>query len=126
MSHDPTYVQPRKPLTTKEKLEVYLAAGGRCQKCHAKITIKQMIDEHLLPLWLGQKDGPDLNARENRKCFCGECAQEKTNKESTERAKGRRVAKKHTTPGKITKTKPLPFGRNSKLKKKFNGKVVPR
>lgn len=126
MTHDPTYVQPRKPLTPKQKLEVYLAAGGRCQKCHQKITLERMIDEHLLPLWLGQKDGRDLNARENRKCYCGDCAKDKTAKETTERAKGRRVAKKHTTTGKITKGKPMPFGRNSKLKKKFNGKVVHR
>lgn len=126
MSHDPTYVQPRKRLSDRQKLEVFLAAKGRCQKCHAKITLKEMIDEHLIPLWLGQKDGPDLNARTNRFCYCVACASAKTSKESSERAKGRRVAKKHTTEGKITKTKPLPCGRKSKFRKKMNGKVVPR
>lgn len=127
MTHDPTYVQPRKPLTKKQRLELYLSAQGRCQapNCGKKITLTEMVDEHLLPLWLAQKD-QDLNAKVNRRCFCQDCAGAKTAKEATERAKGRRVAKKHTATGKITKGKPMPFGRNSKLKKKFNGKVVPR
>lgn len=126
MKHDPTYVQPRKRLTPKQKLEIYLEAKGRCEACGDRITLAEMIDEHLEPLWRGLEDGPDLNRKENRKCYCGPCAQAKTNREAPARAKGRRVAKKHFTEGKITKTKPLPCGRKSKFKKKLNGKVVLR
>jgi 5-methylcytosine-specific restriction enzyme A len=121
VTHDPYSVTPRKPLTDKQRLQLFIRHQGICCLCGLKIDgVKEMWDEHVNPLW---RDGD--NEAENRAPAHSKCARLKTKQESTERAKGRDVAQFHFG-AKRAKTKPMPFGRRSKLKKKFNGDVVER
>lgn len=120
MTHNPYSVEQRRPLTPKQRLKLWLERGGICCVCGLKIeTMKAWIDEHILPLWLGGD-----NSWENRGVAHVGCAHKKTAKEATERAKGQRIAEKHF--GAKKSANPMPCGRRSPFKKKFNGQVVPR
>ncbi len=120
MTHDPYRVEPRKPLTPKQRLKLFLEHEGVCCICHNKIrTNEPWIDEHRQPLWL---DG--TNDWSNRAPAHMECARQKTAREAKDRAKGRRIAEKHL--GAHKSKRPMPFGRGSRLKKKMNGEVVER
>lgn len=120
MIHDPYYVEPRKPLTNRQRLEMFLRHKGVCCLCGTKIdAVRDMWDEHINPLWLNGD-----NSAENRAPAHMRCAKEKTAKESGERAKIRRVAEAHYG-AKRSKT-PMPCGRRSKWKRKFDGSIVPR
>jgi 5-methylcytosine-specific restriction endonuclease McrA len=118
--HDPYSVEPRKPLTSKQRLKLFLERNGICCICGHKIeTLKPWIDEHIIPLWLGGSN--DLS---NRGVAHERCARVKTAKEATERASIRKKAERHF--GAHTSKHPMPCGRKSKWKKKMNGEVVPR
>lgn len=121
MTHNPYSVEPRKPLTDKQRLEMFIRHKGICCICHLKIDgVHEMWDEHINPLWL---DGD--NSAENRAPAHVACARKKTAAEATERAKGRSVAEAHFG-AKRTKTRPMPCGRRSRFKKKMDGSVVER
>lgn len=118
--HNPYAVEPRKPLTPKQKLQMFLDAKGVCCICGGKInSVKEAWDEHEAPLWLNGD-----NSAPNRAPAHAKCARDKTSKEAAVRAKVRRTAEKHQ--GAKKSSKPMPCGRNSKFKKTFGGKVVPR
>jgi 5-methylcytosine-specific restriction protein A len=120
MIHDPYKVEPRKPLTNKQRLEMFIRHKGICCLCGHKIDgVRQMWDEHVNPLWLSGD-----NSAENRAPAHVKCAREKTAKEATERADGREVAERHF--GAKRAKRPAPCGRRSKWKKKLDGTVVPR
>lgn len=117
---DPYSVAPRKPLTNKQRLKMFLDAGGRCAICGHKINgVREAWDEHMTPLWLGGS-----NEMWNRKPVHVACAREKTSRESTERAKGQRAAEFHF--GAKRPKRIMPGSRRSKWKKKADGTVVPR
>jgi hypothetical protein len=121
MSHNPYTVHPRKPLTDKQRLEMFVRHKGICCICGTKIDgVHKMWDEHWDPLW---KTGG--NEPENRRPAHSACARQKSGAESSERAKIRDTAEKHFG-AKRAKTRPMPFGRRSKLKKKMDGTVVER
>lgn len=121
MTHDPYKVTPRKPLTNKQRLQLFIQHAGICCICGDKIDgVKDMWDEHVDPLW---RTG--TNDADNRRPAHTKCAREKTAKESQDRAKGRDMAEYHYG-AKRAKTKPMPCGRRSKFKKKMNGQVVER
>jgi 5-methylcytosine-specific restriction protein A len=121
IEHDPYRVEPRKPLTPKQRLQMFMRHKGVCCLCGLKIDgVRDMWDEHINPLWLAGD-----NSAENRAPAHVKCARAKTAKEATERAKGRDVAERHFG-AKRAKTKPMPGGRRSKWKKKLDGTVVPR
>lgn len=118
--HNPYAVEPRKPLTAKQKLQMFVAAGGRCCICGGKIDgVREAWDEHVNPLWL---DGD--NTAPNRAPSHEKCARAKTAGEAATRAKVRTTAEKHF--GAKRSSNPMPGGRNSKWKKTMSGKVVPR
>lgn len=121
MTHDPYRVTPRKPLTPKQRLELFIRHDGLCCICGGKIDgVKEMWDEHVNPLWLSGD-----NSAENRAPAHAKCARAKTSNEAGERSKGRSVAEGHFG-AKRAKTRPLPCGRRSKFKKKMDGTVVKR
>lgn len=121
MTHDPYAVTPRKRLTNKQRMELFLRHKGICCLCGLKIDgVREMWDEHINPLWLNGD-----NSAENRGPAHVKCARAKTAEEATERADGRAVAEQHFG-AKRAKTKPMPCGRRSKFKKKMNGEVVER
>lgn len=90
--HDPYYVEPRKPLTAKQRMEMFVRHNGICCICGGRIdgVREKWIDEHRKALW---RDG--TNDPENRAPAHVRCAQEKTSAEATERSKGRSIAEKH-------------------------------
>lgn len=101
--HDPYEVTKRKPLTKKERMQLFLDCKGLCCLCGGNIAFKEwidltaeeiqqlrFIDEHRAPLW---RNG--TNDKENRGVAHVTCATEKTRAEATDRAKGRRIAEKH-------------------------------
>ena len=121
MTHDPYKVEKRKALTDKQRLRLFIDRDGLCCICGGKINAvnERWIDEHIAPLWL---DGD--NELSNRAPAHEKCARAKTDKEATERAKGRRVAERHF--GAKRSTRPMIGSRASGYKKKMDGTVVKR
>lgn len=118
--HDPYRVEPRKRLTDKQRLEMFVRHDGRCCICGGKIDgVHEMWDEHVNPLWLNGD-----NSAENRAPAHVRCARTKTAAEATKRAKGRDVAERHF--GAKRSKRPMPFGRRSGKKRKMDGSIVDR
>lgn len=119
--HDPYTGTKRKPLTSKQKLQLFVKKGGKCCLCGQKINnVHEAWDEHLVPLI----DGGG-NEIENRDVAHDKCARQKTAAEAGSRAKLRGAAARHFgahTP----KTKPMPGGRKSPWKRKMDGSWVRR
>jgi len=118
---DPYRVERRKPLTDKERVELFVSHDGTCCICGGKIRVgERWIDEHVEPLW---RSG--TNDADNRAPAHLACAREKTRGEATDRAKARRLAAKHL--GAHAKKGPAMAGtKRSKWKKKMNGETVRR
>lgn len=119
MTHDPYAVTPRKKLTPKQRLKLFIARNGKCCICGGKIDgVKdRWIDEHIIPL----ADGGDNDA-DNRGIAHVSCARAKTIKEATDRAKHRSAAERHFG----AKRSVMPGSRTSRWKKKMNGQTVLR
>lgn len=117
----PHSVTPRKPLTPKQRVEMFLAHAGICCLCHTKIMTphEKWIDEHELCLWL---EGG--NEMENRGPAHELCARAKTSKEAGQRSHVRKVAAQHL--GAKRPSKALPGGKNSPWKKTFSNGWVRR
>ena|SRR3990167_11252730 len=116
---DPYSVTRRKPLSSKQRLKMFLEHGGVCCICQTKIVNEPWFDEHDLALWLGGSN--DLTNRgPAHEC----CAKAKTGAEATERARGRKFAEHHL--GAKRSSRPMPCGKRSRWKKKLSGEVVPR
>lgn len=121
MTHNPYAVTKRKPLTDKQKLKMFLDAGGICCVCGQKINgVKEAWDEHVLPLAVGGSNDADNRAPAHEKC-----AREKSAAETTLRKKAERVAEKHLG-ARSRKARPLPGTKASGWKKKISGEVVRR
>lgn len=119
--HDVYAVEPRKPLTRKQKLQMFIAADGMCCLCGFPINgVKEAWDEHINPLWLNGD-----NSAPNRAPAHEKCAKAKTAGESTDRAKIRSTAEKHFG-AKESKSRPMLGSKRSNFKKKMNGKVERR
>lgn len=120
MVHNPYSVEPRKPLTNKQRMEMFVRHKGVCCICGHKIDgVRQAWDEHINPLWLSGD-----NSAENRAPAHVKCAREKTSKEATERSQGRKAAEFHF--GAKRPKRIMPGSRRHHLKKKADGSVVPR
>lgn len=116
----PYSVTPRKQLTNAQRLRMFLDADGKCAICGERINgVREAWDEHMTPLWLGGS-----NEMWNRKPVHVRCAQQKTSKEATDRAKGRRAAEFHF--GAKRPKRIMPGSRRHHLKKKLDGSVVRR
>lgn len=91
MIHDPYVVEPRKPLSPKQKLRMFIEQSGICCICGHKINgVKEAWDEHVNPLWLnGDNSAPNRSPAHNK------CARAKSGAETTQRAKIRSTAEKH-------------------------------
>lgn len=118
--HNPFAVEARKPLTPKQKLQMFLRHGGVCCICGGKIdSVRDAWDEHQNPLWLAGD-----NSAENRAPAHEKCARQKTSTEATQRAKGRRVAAKHFGAKQVKR--PMPGSRKSPWKRHMDGSVSRR
>lgn len=118
--NDPYKVAPRKPLTPKQRLKLFLAHDGKCCVCGGKIGVgESWIDEHVNPLWLSGDNGTD-----NRAPAHVACAKDKTKREAGIRSKVRRVAAKHA--GAHRSKTPMPGSKASKWRKRMDGTVERR
>lgn len=106
-------------LSGRRKLAIWEREHGKCMICSQKLLVGNFIFEHVRALELGGSDED-----ENIRLTCKPCATEKTRKDHSIAAKAKR-AKSSTLGLKQSKT-PLPYGKNSKWKKKLDGTVVPR
>lgn len=117
--------EDRKPLTSKQYAELFLAQDGKCAHCGQRLEVKggqevEVIDEHVEPLWRA-----GTNAMNNRQLWCKPCTKPKTSREATERAKSNRVRAKHIGASK-PKSRPLMGSKASGWRKPFNGQAQRR
>jgi len=106
-------------LSQRRKLAIWEREHGKCMICSVKLRTGHFIFEHVRALELGGSD-----TDENIRLTCKACATEKTKGDHSRAAKAKR-AKSSTLGLKESKT-PLPYGKNSKWKKKLNGTIVAR
>jgi 5-methylcytosine-specific restriction protein A len=87
----PYSVTPRKALSSKERLDLFLFHKGVCVLCGGQITVSdKWIVEHVKPLHLdGTNDTDNLGPAHEI------CAKPKTAKEATARARGRSFIERH-------------------------------
>lgn len=109
-------------LSTRDKLSIWEREGGRCYLCGHAIQAalgEGFVYEHVRALELGGADD-----QSNIRLTCTPCATIKTKDDHRRAAKAKRVKAKHL--GLKESKSPLPFGRNSPLKRKMDGTVVRR
>jgi 5-methylcytosine-specific restriction enzyme A len=81
----------RKPLTTKQRVQLFFDRKGECCICKGKIdAASSWIDEHIRPLAMGGS-----NDWENRGCAHVGCAKDKTKKDMGDIAKAKRLEANH-------------------------------
>lgn len=81
----------RKPLTKKQRVQLFFERKGECCICHGKIHIgEKWIDEHETALALG-----GTNEMSNRGLAHIDCAKDKTKVDVKHIAKAKRVEAKH-------------------------------
>lgn len=114
--------EDRKPLTRKQRADLFLRQDGKCPNCGQRLETKGgrpvCIDEHVNPLWRGGS-----NDLANRELWCVPCTKPKTAGESAERAKGNRVRDKHI--GAIDRSNKS-GGFSKRFSRKMDGTVVDR
>ena len=119
-----TLPDDRKPLTRKQRAELFLRQDGKCGNCGQRLVLKGgnpvCVDEHLNPLWRGGSN--DLS---NRELWCNPCTKPKTQKEAKERGKVKRTRDKYIGAFK-RKGKPMDGSRDSPFKKHMDGSVSRR
>lgn len=117
MTHNPYAVEPREPLTPKQKLQMFIKADGICCICGCKINgVKEAWDEHVNPLWLNGD-----NSAPNRAPAHEKCARAKTSGEAEVRSKLRNTAEKHFGAKKKAKGRPMPGTKASGMKHRMDG-----
>lgn len=104
----------------KVKVAAFERAGGRCEKCTARLVPGKFRFDHILPLAL---DGE--STLENCQCICLTCDAPKTADDIGRIRKADRAQARHIG-AKARSRSPLPGGRDSKFKRKLDGTVVPR
>lgn len=111
----------RRSLSTRERLDLFLAAHGRCQRCGWALTPGTRWEvDHVIPLALGGRDATD-----NMQVLCSPCHGGKTRERDVPAiAKTARIRARHL--GARTSRRPLPGGRHSKWKKTVDGRIVER
>ena len=124
MNRPPVPIEPRRPLTRREALQLMLDQNGRCKcGCGEKLQplSEGIIDEHRVALALG-----GTNDLSNRELWRKPCAKVKTaTKDAPAIAKAKRLAAR--IDGTRRERKPIPSrGFDKSVSKGFDGKVRPR
>lgn len=114
-------IEPRRPLTRRETIELAVRQGGRCGcGCGEKLNAltEGVIDEHVLALILG-----GTNDLENRALWRKPCAVAKTKGDRSKDAKVKRLREETcTAPGKPIQSR----GFDKSKTRGFDGKVRAR
>ena len=80
----------RKPLTKKQRVQLFFDRKGECCICRGNIHVNEKwIDEHIIPLAMG-----GTNDWENRGCAHVDCAKGKTKVDVKQIAKAKRIEAK--------------------------------
>ena len=80
----------RKPLTKKQRVQLFFDRKGECCICHRNIKVgEKWIDEHIKPLAMG-----GTNDWANRGCAHVDCAKGKTKVDVKQIAKAKRIEAK--------------------------------
>lgn len=110
----------RRPLSPRQRLEMWERHKGVCCICTFKIDgIREpWIDEHIIPLAMGGSNDP-----ENRGPAHVSCAKVKTSADLRNVAKAKRVKQRHLG---IKKPSRMPGSRDSNIKLTMRGEVVDR
>lgn len=130
----------RQEIPKAVKLQVLIRAGGpeapRCegtrddgQRCNLPLKGKRFHFDHTTPEWLRttpKEQRPPITAADCKLLGWDCCHKPKTAREATERAKDYAVFEKHNLIRTPRKSRPMPFGRDSKFKKKLTGEIIPR
>jgi 5-methylcytosine-specific restriction protein A len=111
----------RRRLSTRERLDLFLASRGRCQRCGWALTPGTRWEvDHVIPIALGGRDAID-----NMQVLCSPCHGGKTHRQDVQAiAKTARIRARHL--GARTSRRPLPGGRHSRWKKTLDGRVFER
>jgi 5-methylcytosine-specific restriction endonuclease McrA len=111
----------RGQLSPRQRLAVWEQARGVCALCGQRIdgVRERWIIEHIRALELGGTDEPA-----NMGPAHATCGRTKTREDHRRAAKAKRQKIRHLGAGRVKR--PLPFGRQSRWKKKINGTIVPR
>lgn len=110
----------RREFPTKVKVAAFERCGGRCEGCGVRLTPGKFAYDHALPDWLGGE--PVLS---NVQVLCVACHSQKTHGEDRPRIQKAKNQRAHHLGAKQSRN-PLPFGRNSRLKRKMDGRIVER
>lgn len=110
----------RKTKSRKLRAELFQQHNGICHICQGKILGHERWEiEHIIPLSLGGEDGGDNLAPAHQSCHRG-----KTKEDIRRLSKAKRQRAFHLG-NRVSRT-PLPFGRQSKLKRKLDGTIIQR
>ena len=108
----------RRPISTRERTALFLAAGGKCAHCETKIQPGQRWDlDHVRPLELLGADEPS-----NWQVLCAPCHRAKTAADVTRIRTAQRQQARHLG-AKAPSRNPLPGSRASGIRKRMSGKV---
>lgn len=113
----------RRPISAKERLEIFDRAQGLCHLCEEKIdVVRDAWDiEHRVSLAMG---GDETRGSDNLQPAHRDCHRIKSSSDSWALAKAKRREARHK--GAAVSRSPLPGGRASKWRKKLDGTVTPR
>jgi 5-methylcytosine-specific restriction endonuclease McrA len=111
----------RRSLSTRERLDLFVAAYGRCQGCGWTLTPGTRWEvDHVIPLALGGRDALD-----NMQVLCVPCHSGKTRRHDVPAiAKAARLRARHV--GAVRARRPMPGGKASRWKRTVDGRVVER
>lgn len=112
----------RRRISTRERVDIFQRNDGRCHLCGGRIDAGQAWEvSHDTPLQMGGADEGDNLKPAHAKCHRIHTAS--VDLPQIAKAKRREASFRGA---KAPSRNPLPFGRNSRLKRKVNGQVVPR
>lgn len=110
----------RKSISAKARLKVFQDHSGVCHICGGKIVVGEAWDvEHVIPFAMGGADDETNWVPAHRKCH-----RTKTVEDVGNIAKAKRREARHR--GVRVSRSPLPFGKQSKWKRKMDGTIVKR
>lgn len=110
----------RTEFSNKVKRDALQRANGRCEnpKCGAFLSLNKYHYDHVIPDQMGGDASLD-----NCQVICFACHKEKTRKDAADIAKAKRLELRHNG---IRRPSRFAGSRDSGLKKKVSGEVVPR